>query len=120
MKIDIKAGGQKYSVDFKIMPGSRDTHLSAIPKSSKDLDELQTAISNRGAGDDMIGVIVGKAPLFTEYSTLPPHPNNRPEYIDPNSELSKERSVGLINKFSSAARGVALSNGTANCPVEVM
>lgn len=61
MKIDIKAGGQKYSVDFKIMPGSRDTHLSAIPKSSKDLDELQTAISNRGAGDDMIGVIVGKA-----------------------------------------------------------
>ena len=61
MKIDIKAGGQKYSVDFKIMPGSRDTHLSAIAKSSKDLDELQTAISNRGAGDDMIGVIVGKA-----------------------------------------------------------
>jgi hypothetical protein len=61
MKIDIKAGGMKYSVDFKIMPGSRDTHLSAIPKSSKDLDELQTAISNRGAGDDMIGVIVEKA-----------------------------------------------------------
>jgi hypothetical protein len=61
MKIDIKAGGQKYSVDFKIMPGSRDTHLSAIPKSSKDLDELQTAISNRGAGDSMIGVVVAKA-----------------------------------------------------------
>ena len=61
MKIDIKAGEQNYSVDFKIMPGSRDTHLSAIAKSSKDLDELQTAISNRGAGDDMIGVVVAKA-----------------------------------------------------------
>lgn len=61
MKVDIKAGGMKYSVDFRIMPGSRDTHLSAIAKSSKDLDELQTAILNRGAGDDMIGVIVAKA-----------------------------------------------------------
>ena len=61
MKIDIKAGGTKYSVDFRIMPGQRDTHLTAIAKSSKDLDELQTAIINRGAGDDMIGVIVAKA-----------------------------------------------------------
>ena len=61
MKIDIKSGGMKYSVDFRIMPGNRDTHLSAIAKSSKDLDELQTAILNRGAGDDMIGVIVAKA-----------------------------------------------------------
>jgi len=60
MKIDIKAGGMKYSVDFKIMPGQRDTHLIAIAKSSKDLDELQTAILNRGAGDDMIGVIIAK------------------------------------------------------------
>ena len=61
MKIDIKAGGMKYSVDFRIMPGNRDTHLSAIAKSSKDLDELQDAIEARGAGDDMIGVIVAKA-----------------------------------------------------------
>jgi len=60
MKIDIKAGGMKYSVDFKMMPGQRDTHLIAIAKSSKDLDELQTAILNRGAGDDMIGVIIAK------------------------------------------------------------
>lgn len=73
-----------------------------------------------------VGVIVGKGvvglapPLFTEYSTLPPHPNNEPEYIDPNSELSKETSVGLINKFSSAARGVVLSPAAATCPVEVM
>jgi hypothetical protein len=61
MKIDIKSGGQRYSVDFRIMPGQRDTHLTAIAKSSKDLDELQTAIVNRGAGDDMIGVIIAKA-----------------------------------------------------------
>ena len=61
MKIDIKAGGMKYSVDFRIGPGQRDTHLTAIAKSSKDLDELQTAIVNRGAGDEMIGVIIAKA-----------------------------------------------------------
>ena len=61
MKIDIKSGGMKYSVDFRIMPGQRDTHLTAIAKSSKDLDELQTAIVNRGAGDEMIGVIIAKA-----------------------------------------------------------
>ena len=60
MKIDIKSGGMKYSVDFKIMPGQRDTDLIAIAKSSKDLDELQTAIINRGANDDMIGVIISK------------------------------------------------------------
>lgn len=75
MKVDIKAGGQKYSVDFKIMPGSRDSHLSAIAKSSKDLDALQDAINARGAGDDMIGVIVAKAletklklPIEVDYS----------------------------------------------------
>ena len=61
MKVDIKAGGKRYSVDFRIMPGSRDIHLSAIAKSSKDLDELQAAIQERGAGDEMIGVIIAKA-----------------------------------------------------------
>ena len=61
MKVDIKAGGMKYSVDFRIMPVSKETHLSAIAKSSKDLDELQTAILNRGAGDDVIGNIIAKA-----------------------------------------------------------
>lgn len=61
MKIDIKSGGKKYSVNFTIMPGRGDVHLSAIAKSSKDLDILQAAIEERGAGDDMIGVIIGKA-----------------------------------------------------------
>ena len=61
MKIDIKSGGMKYSVDFRIGPGQRDTHLTAIAKSSKDLDELQTAIVNRGAGDDAIAAVIAKA-----------------------------------------------------------
>jgi len=61
MKIDIKSGGMKYSVNFTINPGNKDTHLTALAKSSKDLDELQTAIVNGGAGDDMIGVIVARA-----------------------------------------------------------
>ena len=61
MKIDIKSGGKKYSVNFTIMPGRGDVHLSAIAKSSKDLDILQAVIEERGAGDDMIGVIIGKA-----------------------------------------------------------
>ena len=75
----------------------------------------------------LVGVFVGKGvgawlapPLFTEYSTLPPHPNKLPEYIDPNSELSKETRVGLINIFSSAARGVVLSPEAVNLSVEVM
>ena len=61
MKVDIKAGGMKYSVDFRIGPGRGDTHLTAIAKSSKDLDELQTAIINRGVNDDVIGNIIAKA-----------------------------------------------------------
>ena len=61
MKIDIKAGGQKYSVDFTRGPGKGDVHFYAIAKSSKDLDELQTAIINRGGNDETIGAIIAKA-----------------------------------------------------------
>jgi hypothetical protein len=61
MKIDIKSGGQKYSVDFKINPGRGDIHFTAIASSSKDLDELQTAIINRGGNDQTIGAIIAKA-----------------------------------------------------------
>ena len=57
MKINIKAGGMVYSVEFSISPGSSETHLTAIAKSSKDLDELQTAIINRGGNDETIGGI---------------------------------------------------------------
>lgn len=74
MKIDIKSGGQKYSVDFQIGPGRGDVHLYAIAKSSKDLDELQTAITNRGGNDQTIGAIIAKAienklklPIDTDY-----------------------------------------------------
>ena len=61
MKIDIKAGGMKYSVDFKVLPQPKNKGLIAMAKSSKDLDELQTAIINRGVNDDMIGAIILKA-----------------------------------------------------------
>ena len=61
MKIDIKAGGQKYSVDFNINSGRGDIHFIATPKSSKDLDELQTAIVNKGGSDQTVGVIIAKA-----------------------------------------------------------
>lgn len=61
MKVDIKSGGQKYSVDFSISTGARDTHLVAMAKSSKDLDVLQAAIAARGAGDEIIGKIIAVA-----------------------------------------------------------
>ena len=61
MKVDIKAGGSKYSVDFRISPGIRETHLTAMAKSSKDLDALQDAINARGAGDEIIGKVIAIA-----------------------------------------------------------
>lgn len=61
MKVDIKAGGNRYTVDFRITPGRGDTHLTAIAKTSDDLDELQDAILNRGMNDDVIGKIIATA-----------------------------------------------------------
>lgn len=61
MKIDIKSGGKQFSVDFRISPGLRDTHLTAIAKSSKDLDVLQAAIASRGNTDEIIGRIIATA-----------------------------------------------------------
>ena len=75
MKIDIKAGGTKYSVDFKVIPQLKNKGLIAMAKSSKDLDELQTAIINRGGNDETIGGIIAKAvenklklPIDVDYS----------------------------------------------------
>ena len=61
MKIDIKSGGKRFSVNFNIVPGQRDIHLVAMAKSSKDLDILQDALADRNAGDEMPGVIIAKA-----------------------------------------------------------
>tara|TARA_R110000803_G_scaffold27856_2_gene64824 strand:- start:503 stop:790 length:288 start_codon:yes stop_codon:yes gene_type:complete len=61
MKIKIKAGNENHIVDFKIVPDIGKTHMSAIASSSKELDLLQTAISDRDANDDIIGVIIAKA-----------------------------------------------------------
>lgn len=61
MKIDIKSGGKKYSVDFKVLPQLKNKGLFVMAKSSKELDELQAAIANRGAGDELIGAIILKS-----------------------------------------------------------
>ena len=61
MKINIKSGGKNYKVDFKVLPQLKNKGLFAMAKSSKDLDELQAAIANRGAGDDLIGAIILKS-----------------------------------------------------------
>jgi len=61
MKIDIKSGGKKFTVNFNIVPGQRDIDLVAMAKSSKDLDILQDALADRNAGDEMPGVIIAKA-----------------------------------------------------------
>ena len=61
MKIKIKAGKQNHIVDFQISTGIGKTHMSAIASSSKELDLLQTAISDRNVDDDIIGAIIAKA-----------------------------------------------------------
>ena len=85
------------------------------------LGEVVGFLDGAIVGDEVVGLVGGAPPPFTEYSTPPTHPYD-PEDIDPpNSELKKETSVGLrSNKFSSAARGVLLSPSTAKRPVAVM
>lgn len=61
MKIDIKSGGKRFSVNFNIIPGQRDIHLVAMAKTSKDLDILHDAIDERNAGEDLPGLIIAKA-----------------------------------------------------------
>jgi len=61
MKIDIKSGGKKFTVNFTITPGRGDIDLVAMAKSSKDLDILHDAIDNRNAGEDLPGIIIAKA-----------------------------------------------------------
>ena len=61
MKVNIKAGGDKYNVDFNVSPQLKNKGLVAMAKSSKDLDKLQSAIAARAGGDDLIGAIILKA-----------------------------------------------------------
>ena len=61
MKVDFKAGNERYSIEFGISPGYSDgTHFVAMAKTSKDLDKLQDYISKRSAGDAMIGDVIAK------------------------------------------------------------
>ena len=61
MKIDIKSSGKRYTVDFNIGINPDDSHFTAMAKSSKELDKLREAISNKGADEDMISSIIAKA-----------------------------------------------------------
>ncbi len=61
MKVNIKAGGDKYNVDFNVSPQLKNKGLVAMAKSSNDLDNLQSAIAARAGGDDLIGAISLKA-----------------------------------------------------------
>ena len=60
MKVNIKAGSEKYNVDFKVIPQLKNKGLIAMAKSSKDLDELQSAIAARTGGDELIDYIILK------------------------------------------------------------
>jgi hypothetical protein len=60
MKINIKGKNKTYSVNFLISPG-RETHFTAIAKTSKDLDELQDALLDGGQSDDVLGKIIATA-----------------------------------------------------------
>jgi|TARA_B110000858_G_C17431013_1_gene305445 hypothetical protein len=68
MKIEIKSGGKKFTVNFLVIPSTtKDVHLSAMARTSKDLDIIQSAIeAGRGNNDlsdvqNMIGLIIAKA-----------------------------------------------------------
>ena len=60
MKIDFKAGNEKFTIDFLISQGGRDSDADfvAMAKNSKELDKLQDYISKRNAGDKAIGDII--------------------------------------------------------------
>jgi len=61
MKIGIKSHGKGYQIEFTIGPGRGDTHLTAMAKTSVELDKLKTAIINREHGEEAIGVIIARA-----------------------------------------------------------
>lgn len=62
MKVQFKAGNEKFIVDFTISQGGNnsDADFVAIAKSSKELEKLQDYISKRDSGDDMIGDVISK------------------------------------------------------------
>lgn len=60
MKITVKAGGDRYTIEFGIHPGpSRSTtHLTAIAKSGDDLDKVHDYIRKSGASDKTLGTVI--------------------------------------------------------------
>lgn len=61
MKVNFKAGNERYTIDFSISPGiSNGPHFVAMAKSSSELDKLQDYISKRGGDDDAIALGIAK------------------------------------------------------------
>ena len=50
MKINLKAGGKKHSIDFRVST-SRSADIIVMAKTSKDLDTLQQVISDTDGAD---------------------------------------------------------------------
>jgi len=62
MKVNVKAGSERYTIEFSVSPGGRSTgvDLIAMAKTSKDLDKVQDYISKAGGSDSTIGVLISK------------------------------------------------------------
>jgi hypothetical protein len=62
MKVEFKAGNEKFVVDFKIIPNPSkgEPDFIAMATNSKELDKLQDYISKRSAGDASTGVVIAK------------------------------------------------------------
>jgi len=60
MKVDFKAGNEKFTIDFSISQGGRDSDADfiAMAKNSNELDKLQDYISKRTSGDKAIGDVL--------------------------------------------------------------
>lgn len=63
MKINLKAGGERYTVKFTIIPSTdkmSGSDIIAIPKSGDDIDSVREYISKAGVGDKAISVLIAK------------------------------------------------------------
>jgi hypothetical protein len=62
MKVEFKAGNEKFVVDFKIIanPSKGEPDFVAMATNTKELDKLQNYISKRSEGDASVGMVIAK------------------------------------------------------------
>ena len=62
MKVEFKAGNERFVVDFKITPNPSkgEPDFIAMAANSKELDKLHDYISKRSAGDASVGMVIAK------------------------------------------------------------